>query len=258
MKLYRSLIYRELKLTRKRFILMLILFLLLALLVMTPAFLGAFSETLEPEEDPLAVTLLFTGFVALTGGVLAGTNNGLQKADISSGWKRYSFILPATARQQALSDLLIKLGYIVFFGALSLVYCLIYGIIAGSNVISHTMNIYFGTVSALMLVDTAYSYIVMFARDKTQLKIMGVIAFFGAGLILKVFDLFSAGAGLFKGEKASEQSADGGALISEEAFSKFLTTLGEVKTTLCVSGAFAVVCVLYFLVMWRSHERREP
>ena len=40
MKLYTSLIYRELKLTRKRFLLMLILFLLLAALMLTPIIIG--------------------------------------------------------------------------------------------------------------------------------------------------------------------------------------------------------------------------
>lgn len=258
MKMYRSLVYRELKLTRKRFLLMLILFLLLALLMLTPIMLGGFSAPAEGEESPVEMILLFVGTVALTGGFLAGTNNGLQKADISSGWKRYSFILPPTAKQQALSDLLVKLCYILFFGLLSAAFATIYSIMGDYTPFGLMLNIYLGAVCAVMLVDTAYSYIIMFAKSKKDLGVIGVIAFLGAGMIIKVVDLFSAGKDLLKDDNVTEQPAEGGALISDEAFNRFVTTLGSDKTTFCILATFAVICALYFLVMWRSHERREP
>ena len=77
------------------------------------------------------------------------------------------------------------------------------------------------------------------------------LAFIGAGVILKVF-------GLFPGFKSHERPAEGEALISDEAFDRFFMALGSGKTTLCVVIAFALLCALFFLVMWRSHERREP
>ena len=55
MKLYRSLIYRELKLTRKRCILMLILFLLLSLMLLLPIMIGGLSGDSEMEEDLLSI-----------------------------------------------------------------------------------------------------------------------------------------------------------------------------------------------------------
>ena len=249
MKLYRSLIYRELKLTRKRCILMLILFLLLSLLMLTPIILGGFSE--PSEESPAEMVLLFVGIVSLTGGFLAGTNNGLQKADISAGWKRYSFVLPPTAKQQAMSDLLTKLCYILFFGLLSAAFAWIYTAATDYNAFGIMLNIYLGAVCAVMLIDVAYSYIIMFAKTKKDLGIIGIIAFFGAGIILKVI-------GLFINVDSSEQPAGDGDLISDEAFSRFVTALSSGKTTLCIFAAFAVICALFFLVMWRSRERREP
>ena len=249
MKLYRSLIYRELKLTRKRCILMLILFLLLSLLMLTPIILGGFSE--PSEESPAEMILLFVGIVSLTGGFMAGTNNGLQKADISAGWKRYSFILPPTAKQQALSDLLVKLCYILFFGLLSAAFAWIYTAATDYNAFGIMLNIYLGAVCAVMLIDAAYSYIIMFAKTKKDLGIIGIIAFFGAGIILKVI-------GLFINVDSPGQPAGDGDLISDEAFSRFVTALSSGKTTLCIFAAFAVICALFFLVMWRSRERREP
>ena len=113
------------------------------------------------------------------------------------------------------------------------------------------LNVYFGAVCATMLVDLAYSYIMMFANDKDQMKLIGILAFVGAGAIFKVF-------GLFPGFNKTEQTAEDGAMISEEAINRLEAVLCSGKTTLCLAAAFAVICVLFFLVMWRSHERREP
>ena len=258
MKLYRSLIFRELKLTRKRFLLMLILFLLLAALMLTPIMLGGFSAPAEGEDAPVEMILLFVGTVALTGGFLAGTNNGLQKADISTGWKRYSFVLPTTAKQQALSDLLVKLMLILLFGLLSAAFAMIYSVTANYNALGLMLNIYLGAVCAVMLIDVAYSYIIMFAKSKKDLAVIGVAAFLGAGLIIKIVDLFSSGTNLLNDKNLAEQPAEDGALISDAAFNRFVTALSSGKTTHCIVIAFAVLCALFFLVMWRSHERREP
>ena len=255
MKLYRSLFFREMKLTRKRFFLMTLMILLLALLMLIPIMLGGFSEPDGGEESPVEMVLLFVGMVYLTGGFMAGTNNGLQKADINSGWKRYSFILPPTAKQQAMSDLLVKLCYILFFGLLSAAFTWIYTIAADFNAFGLMLNIYLGAVCAVMLVDIAYCYIVMFAKDKNQLKVLGVIAFLGAGFILRAANLFLK---CLNVKTPSQHDENGGDMISDEAFNRFVTVLCSGKTTLCILAAFAVICALFFLVMWRSHERREP
>ena len=256
MKLYTSLIYREWKLTRKRFLLRLILFLLLSLLMLTPIMVGGL---LDPEEGAnVELILFFVGSVSLTGSLLAGTNNGIQKADISSGWKRYSFVLPPTAKQQALSDLLVKLCDILFFGLLSGAFAMIYSIAANYNAFGIMLNIYLGAVCAVMLIDVAYSYIIMFAKSKKDLAVIGVAAIHGAGLIIKIVDLFSSGTNLLNDNNLAEQPAEDGALISDAAFNRFVTALSSGKTTLCIVIAFAVLCALFFLVMWRSHERREP
>ena len=258
MKLYRSLIYRELKLTRKRFLLMLILFLLLSLLMLTGSMLGGMSGASGMNEELLSIVIFASGVVTLTGGFMAGTNNGLQKADINSGWKRYSFVLPATAKQQALSDLLIKLSFILLFGLLSAAFALVCITVSGINTavegfnpVCIMLNTYLVAVCAVMLVDIAYSYIMMFANDKNQLKLISVLAFVGAGFVFRVF-------GLFPGMNKAGKPAEDDAMISEEAVNKFETILCSGKTTLCILAVFVVLCVLFFLAMWRSHERREP
>ena len=66
------------------------------------------------------------------------------------------------------------------------------------------------------------------------------------------------GADFLKGDHAAEQPAEDGALISDAAFNRFVNVLGSGKTMLYILAVLFVICALYFLAMWRSHERREP
>ena len=62
--------------------------------------------------------------------------------------------------------------------------------VEGIDPICRMLNIYLGAVCAVMLVDIAYSYIMMFANDKNQLKLISALAFVGAGAVFKVFGFF--------------------------------------------------------------------
>ena len=115
MKLYRSLVYRELRLTRKRYALMFILFVLLAAMFALPAFRDDifFDDTTEAEK--YIIVTLFTIIPAAIGSFIAGSNNGVHKSDINTGWKRNSVTLPATPVQKAGADLIVKLIVFLLF-----------------------------------------------------------------------------------------------------------------------------------------------
>ena len=254
MKMYLSLVYRELKQTRKHYIIMLALFLLVLAFMLLPLFISlAYGGAADGGRADINGEILFCAApLALLGGIAAGTNNGLQKADISAGWKRYSFVLPPTAVQQAVSDLSVKICHILLFGAVTAVYPLLMYCMTGADSVSPTFNLYFGAAAAAVLTDAAYCYIIMFAKTKKDLAIIGAAAFLGAGLILRVADFFTGDINI------PAQSAAGRSLISEEALNELVAATGSTMTTVCVLAAFVTACVLYFLVMWRSHERREP
>jgi hypothetical protein len=91
----------------------------------------------------------------------------------------------------------------------------------------------------------------MFANDQNQLKIIKVLAFVCSGVLLIVL-------GWIPGIKNTEHSGENDPLISDAAFSRFEAALGAGKTTMILLAVFAVICSVYFLTMWRSHERREP
>ena len=249
MKLYRSLVYRELRATRKHFRLMFLLFSLTAVLMMTAVFF-MFSDTSEvptPAES-LALCVVMAGIPATLAGVMAGTNNGLQKADVSSGWKRYSYALPPTAAQKATSDLLAKLVYIAVFGlgvAVMTFYC---AALSGSVSTIHVMNVYLAFTSVAMLCNAVYSSVIMLAKDKNQLKYVGIIGFFSTAVLFRVLGIFGMKPG------ASSEDSE---MIPEEIIFRIVDKVGSGKTSLCVLGMFIAVCVIYYVAMRFMHGRRE-
>ena len=239
MKMYSSLIYRQLRLTRKHTILSVILFLLFEALVIMPIVLWNKSPTTDEEQLQFPTYCIFISLlVAALGSFMAGLNNGIHKSDINTGWKRYSYVLPPSAKQKALSDLLVKLLTVLVFFALAAVYALPVYIFGGEAVFVHILGSYFLIAAVAVLFDTLHTCILMLAKDKKDLKKFGYIAS-AAGLVL--FGLLP----------------DTG-FISFEAAEKIASAIGSYKFTLTALLTFAVMCAVYFFVMKKTYERREP
>lgn len=249
MKLYKSLIFREWKLTRRRFLLMLMLFLLLCALMVFPILFYA-DDVRGNSSDALGAYAFFSALLALLGGILAGTNNGLQKADIITGWQRYAIALPPTPSQAALSDLLVKLLQSGIFALCVVAYTVVCAWLTGSLAALHAVNIYLIFAAAALLCDAVYSAMILCAQDKHQLKAVGAAAFFVAGLIYTVISRFF-------GSMPDSGESDG-ALISDAAMQSLVNALGSGRLLLILLAVFAAVCAVYYFAMRRMHERRDP
>lgn len=254
MKLYGSLIYREFKLMRTRSLIMLVLFLLTGLLMLTPFLLAGITKPAAGDPGAFDIAWIFSLMLAAVGGIMAGTNNGVQKADIRAGWKSYSAVLPPTPAKRAAADTLMKLLYAVFFGLLTVGFAAIIGYFTGCNVIPHTINVYIAAAAAAMLIDVIYTAVISLAKNDKDLKIYAMAAFFG---IFLLFEAVSFVRGMFTGDADKQQTA-GGVLLSDEQFNSITDSIGSGTVTLIVIAVFAVVTAAYFIVLWRSFERREP
>ncbi|MCR4646732.1 MAG: hypothetical protein K5695_15195 [Oscillospiraceae bacterium] len=259
MMLYRSLIYREIKLTNKRFLIMLVLFLLTALLLVIPLLLGSMVDPAAVDEETFDVVLLLTLILAATGGVLAGTNNGILKADIASGWKRYTKVLPAKPLQSATADVLVKLLWIGMFGLLSVGFAALCLHLTGCNTISHTVNSYLLITAATLLIDVVYTAIVSLAKTGKDLTKFILIA---TGGTFAVFAILSRAGGFAFGGWMDNmpQTVDNGEMLTpeqQEQLMQMMNFLGSGTMTLIAAGSLAVVCAAFFLVLWKAYERRE-
>lgn len=262
MKLYASLLYREMKLISKRFLILLVLFLLTALLLMMPFLIGGADDPANADVDDIdafSLLLLCSGTLAATGGVLAGTNNGILKADIASGWKRYARVLPAKPVQSTLTDVLVKLLWTAVFGLLSVGFAALGLHLTGCNVIGHTVNSFLLITAATLLIDVVYTAIVSLARSGKELTKFILIATGGTFMLFAVLSrVFGMTFGGWMGNM--QQTVDNGELLTpeqQEQLMRMFHFLGSGTMTLIAAGILAVVCAGFFLVQWRVYERRE-
>jgi hypothetical protein len=248
MKMYRSLVYREWRLSRGHYILMTILFLLtetvfiLPVLVEKQSLLEMTAEELRETKVSIAVVALF---LAAIGGFMAGMNNRVHKADIASGWKRYSYALPPTAKQRAASDLMMKLIMIAFFAAFILCYAAAAKAIVGGKIIGSTISAYLIISSIALVFDTIYCGILLMANSRNDLKKFGIIASAAGVALFFILTHFPIKIG--SGKKIS---------IADRLFN-IIDTINKGYFIMITSAVFVLVCALYYIVMWRSYERRE-
>lgn len=248
MKLYRSLVYREWRLSRGHYILMTILFLLtetvfiLPVLVEKQSILDNTAEDIKSIKLSIAVIALF---LAAIGGFIAGMNNRVHKADIASGWKRYSYVLPPTAKQRAASDLMMKLLMMAFFAALVLIYAAASKAIIGGKIIGSTVSTYLIVSSIALVFDTIYCGILLMANSRNELKKYGIIASVAGVALFFILTHFPIKIGSGKKISFADKVTDLIDIMNRESF------------ILITAAVFVLICTLYYVVMWRSYERRE-
>ena len=120
MSLYRSLVYREIKLTKTHSIMLVgISLVLMALMLLLCPFYGS----VENDDDIAAINVMSLTFAFIVS-AMGASSNDIPKKDIAAGWRRYIYVLPVTPAQQAASDILTKLISIGVFFIIKLIFCI--------------------------------------------------------------------------------------------------------------------------------------
>ncbi|MBR3666404.1 MAG: hypothetical protein IKN66_04495 [Ruminococcus sp.] len=248
MKMYRSLVYREWRLSRGHYILMTILFLLMESLFILPIivdkqlFIEPTAENIEAIQVDIAAFALILAAVC---GFFAGMNNRVHKADIASGWKRYSYALPPTAKQRAASDLIMKFMVMTFFAALLLCYVIVAKTVFSGKIIGSTMSMYLIVSSVTIVFDTVYCGILLMANSRNDLKKYGIIASAAGVALWLILTNFPVKIGSGKN------------ISFADMLFKLVDTMNKGYFILISAAVFVLICALYYVVMWRSYERRE-
>ena len=250
MKMYRSLIYKSFKITRRRDKLFIVLILLIATLFSMVNVSFKFDDSMDINEAA-SLICVFSFILAVLCGMCAGTNNGTYKTDVNTGWDHYIKVLPPTAVQQTVADILIKLIYVLIFGLIIMMYVVIANNSTGIDIIKYALNVFLFATSLSALADTVYSFIAMFAKTKLQLRLMGLAAIVCAGFIFKAIGMMKIDINM------GSPVPFGDPLYGNTAY-ELAMFIGSDKVTFISVSAFAVTLGLYFLALWRSHGRREP
>lgn len=257
MNMYKSLVFREWKLSKKHYILRTVIFALLStLFLLTTYSMGKEADQGKSSVDGFLFIMAY--FIGIVAAVIVAEDNGVYKADVKSGWLNYSWTLPITAFEKAMSKYIFK-GGLVSVGMITTV-MVIAGMYAlcGGNFNIQSTYLFFIVVDAVLLYDLVRQIIIMHAVDVKSLKKMGNIA----GIILAVIFFLPEILSDSKSDPVGELFASMDPNAGEEAVFEVFDKLMDLIVIPNYIGIIAillmvVILVISFVVTWKGYERRR-
>lgn len=253
MNMYKSLVFREWKLSKKHYILRTVVFVLLAVLFLLAMFsIGKGTDQGNASAD--GFVFLAAYFIGMVAAVIAAEDNGVYKMDVNSGWLNYSWALPITAFEKAMAKYIFK-TCLVLAGMMATIIVVagMYGLSdSGFNV--KALYPYFIVVDAVLLYDLVRQIIIMQAVDTKSLKKMGNIA----GIILSVIFFLP---GILSGDKSDPVDEIFSGLSEEsgmEVFHKLMDII-EIPNYIGIIALVLmfVILIISFVTVWKGYERRR-
>ena len=257
MEKYKSLVYREWKVSKKHYVprmVLLGLFLILVGFVIILFVKEPVTDPAEAEAGTLGVLFLSYLFVACIAAMI-GDDNGVHKADVDTGWLRFSWALPLTAFETAMGKyifrvLLILVGALFVFVSVGALTAFTY-----FDLMAEVVYAFILCLDAVLLYDLLHKAFILRAVDKKTMKKMSTI--FGAvGVALLCLPDI-----LFWGKAATE--GEGFETQMEQAFATMnnaklldLLTIPDFWGVLGILLLF-VILAAGFVVTWKGYERRN-
>lgn len=258
MEKYKSLLYREWKITKKFYILRTILFLFfVAMFALT--FYGLTIQNEPTAEGAYMTALVISTIFCLFSGVLAAEDNGAYKTDVNSGWLSFSWALPLTSAEKALSKYLFRVIVILVGLGVSVIVVKGFGAVFGVPVLYSALYVYFWSINVVLIIDLVRQFIVMHTVDmkflKKLLNIGTIISI--AGFIL--IDI-SMGSKLEKKLNALVEMT--GTMEDAEAGAFLLSVMKDLFTISHLWGCIGILLMIVLLivsavVVKRGYERRK-
>lgn len=260
MKLYRSLIFRELKISRRHYAARALLMAGFAALLFLAVFV-AWQEDIakaSPQElkDLRYIVDMFGMMFALLTAVLAMYDADVMQSDVNCGWLRYSYALPITAKDKALAHYTVKAGAIVIGGILCGVFAAILEKPLGQQLVSGALNTYLTVLDAMLLAELLRGVLMAAGAAEKQARLFGMlystVLILGAAfwLYISYFSDFLANI---------DEMMENGADISAE-FVSFASGVMDTAEGLSFIPFVGLVLLMIcsFLVSAKAQERREP
>lgn len=168
----RSLIFREIKICRKLYIIRILVLFAFFAFAIGGAFLftDLFKELPEKENLVKSFIEMFSILILLYSTVVFEEDNNTFKSDLNSGWNNYSYVLPITAAERAAVKLIrfiITLGISVLFGMVGVI---IINQIAGAQFQAGYVVLQLIILDLLLLTKIIMDLFVLRARNTDEYK----------------------------------------------------------------------------------------
>lgn len=258
MKKYQSLIFRELKISKRDHIAHVLLMLGFAAMLLVAVF-GAWQQdaaAMSPEDlSEIHASLgMFSLMFSLLSAILAANDTNIYQSDINSGWKRYSYVLPITAKEKAIAHYAVKTAAILIGGVICAVFSAVIGKPFGFVFIAGALNLYLIVLDGLLIVDLLHSALRAAGWAEKQIKLldMGFMTLVFGGGVIGILCALGFGGMLEKLE----------ALASDDPFAmeRFMLRALDTVKGLSVMPALLLIGLLTgcCLAAAKLYERREP
>ena len=257
MKLYISLLFRELKISQRHYVTRLLLMVSFAALLLLAVFVAWREDiaraSVSELEELRSVVAMFGMMFALLTAILAGSATDVYNSDVNCGWKRYSLALPVTAMDKTLAHYSVKGIAIVIGGVFCAVFAAVIEAPMGQQLVAGTMNVYFIMLDALLLSGLFRDLLMAAGLTEKRARLLGMPfnlllagAFF-LWLYISYFDklLENVNGMMENGENLSMEIAAG-----------ILDTAKSLSVIPFIVLILLVVCSFFASV--RTQERREP
>ena len=110
---YKSLVYREWKLSSRHYILKFMMVLLFTTLFALALKFAVNSGSMDAVDgvNPSQIAFLVSTLIGLATAIIAAEDNGVHNQDVKVNWARYSYALPITAFEKTVTKYIFKLGH---------------------------------------------------------------------------------------------------------------------------------------------------
>lgn len=254
---YKSLVYREWKVSKKFYaprVALLGLFLILVGYVVIMFATVPATDAAEVETKTLGELFLSYLFVACIA-AMVGDDNGVHKADVDTGWLRFSWALPLTAFETAMGKYIFKVQLILVGTLFMLVSVGAFTVLTDFTLMADVVYAFFWGLDVVLLFNLFNNLIVLRAVDKKTLKKLSTISGIVAVALFFLPDILFLVKGATAGESFYSQVEQAFATMNNAKLIDLLTIpdfWGWVGILLLF-----VILVAGFVVAWKSYERRN-
>lgn len=252
MNKYKSLVFRELKLSARHYMFRGLMFLaFIAMLILVMLVIKPQAAREGGAVDGFA--LMGAYITGIMGAVIIGEDNGVYKSDVNTGWLTFSYALPLNTFEKTMARYISKLIVIAVGAIFTIIGTVLVYTVGGCALNGNILLSLFVFIDAMLIFNIALDAFIMRATDTKALKKMGAAAGIVIAVLIFLPDILSLG-----------KTGSGDEIISEEALQSVAATndilckfempeiLGYISIPLMI-----VILIVGFIITMKNFERRE-
>lgn len=188
MRKYKSLLFREYKLSRNHYLFRWIILILFLGLV----FLTNLLNRDESQEVKNSITMFMSLLFAIITGFVCVDDNGVYRSDINAGWHTYSYCLPISLFEKAIIRYFVKVLAILAGAGITALGCRIIAIGAGAKADMRMLFVFLFMADIYLLFEDIIRAVSLVTKDVRKSKIFWTIVIGAAlGILFFVPDMIS-------------------------------------------------------------------